>query len=335
MTELPHHDLPPYSEDARDDALFHYTTATGLIGILKSGSMWSTAFYCANDESELAVGEGVLSSLLQSATQELIEANDPRFLVFSQRNVDIFEYARQFERTISGALFFPLCAHITCFYKPANEEDFHHGLLSQWRGYGSDGGYALQFSRKKLNQAINNIERVGSWNYSLLDVYYNAENPLKANVLRHQDAYIQAYMEYLNELAKPLEHHHGGEMRRSMAMLTEMHGPLDAYFAYLIHTKNKHFAEERECRLSHFQIVSKTASQSSNYSHVNYYNRNGLLVPYTSTPNNIFKLLECIEWIIVGPSPRLDARLKSVSQIVRQYGLNINVRPSHIPFTRS
>ena len=35
--EIPGHSLPTYSDAARDDALFHYTTANGLIGIFESG----------------------------------------------------------------------------------------------------------------------------------------------------------------------------------------------------------------------------------------------------------------------------------------------------------
>lgn len=334
MIELPPHTLPRYTEESRDDALFHYTTATGLLGILSSGSMWSTAYHCANDESELVTGKGVLSPLFHLATHELIKTGDPRVSIFARRGVDILEYARQFEQRIIAAALFPLCAYITCFYKPASEEDFHHGLLSQWRGYGSDGGYALQFSRKKLMQAITSANDTDDLNYNLQDMHYSAENPLKAAVLDHKDIFVKAYMEYLDDLAKPLDFNRK-IMRNPIAALLENEGSLEAYLEYLMHTKNKHFSEERECRLSHIQIVSQNASQSTNHRNVGYYNRSGLLVPYTSTPRNSFKLLDCIEWIIVGPSPRIVARMKSVSQMVRQYGLDIDIRPSHIPFSRS
>src|SRR3990172_12611984 len=133
VSEMPAHLLPTYSDAAREEALFHYTNASGLIGILRSGQIWATAYYCANDESELAAGKGVLTPLFRNATYKLIEANDPRVLKFGGRGVDILEYADQFERQITGIALSSLCAYITCFCKPAGEEDFHHGLLSQWK----------------------------------------------------------------------------------------------------------------------------------------------------------------------------------------------------------
>jgi hypothetical protein len=99
---------------------------------------------------------------------------------------------------------------------------------------------------------------------------------------------------------------------------------------YLVHTKNKHFSEEQECRLSVVQL----ASGASGSLPVSYFDRGGLLVPYTQTPRASLNLLDCIEWIVIGPGPRMGSRFKSVTQLVRQHGQDIMVRPSHIPFTR-
>jgi hypothetical protein len=61
MSKFSGRSLPQYTEESRADALFHYTTANGLIGILSKGEIWSTAYYCTNDESELSIGNGVLN----------------------------------------------------------------------------------------------------------------------------------------------------------------------------------------------------------------------------------------------------------------------------------
>ena len=115
MSELPGHSLPTYSEVSREDALFHYTTANGLIGIFDTSEIWGTAYYCANDESEMAAGKGVLSPLFRSMTQKLVEASDPRVLIFRKRGVDILEYANQFEQQIASMALHSICAYITCF----------------------------------------------------------------------------------------------------------------------------------------------------------------------------------------------------------------------------
>lgn len=327
MSEIPDHSLPTYSDASREDALFHYTTANGLIGILGTGEIWGTAYYCANDESELSTGKGVLAPLFRSTTDKMIEANDPRVLTFNRHGSDIREYPEHFEQHIAAMALSSLCAYITCFCKPTSEEDFQHGLLSQWRGYGADGGYALHFSRKKLLAEIERTNKTDGLNYELQDVHYTIENPMKAEVLSHADAFIRAYMGFLDELSEVLDSSRK-TMRSPIAGLPG--GPLEAFLDYLVHTKNKHFGEERECRLSLIQLVSASASCLP----VDYFNRGGLLVPYTKTPRSSFNILDCVEWAVIGPGPRMDARFKSVSQLIRQVGREIKVRPSHIPFTR-
>ena len=330
MTEIPGHTSPPYSEDSRDDALFHYTSADGLIGILQSGEIWSTACYCSNDESELAAGKGILTPEFLRATDTMIQDNDPLVETFCRRGVDIRENARKFEQTIIAHTFHALCAYITCFCIPTGAEDFKHGLLSQWRAYGVDGGYALQFSRKKLLAAIENANKVLKLNYELQDVHYTAENPLRLEVLSHTDSFVRAYREHLEELSAPLDEILNKQsMRNPIASL--VNGPLESLLDYLVQTKSHHFSEERECRLSLIEAVSSEAQILQ----MNHFNRGGLIVPYKKTTRASFRLLDCIEWIIIGPNPRMGTRFKSVTQMVRTAGLAIKVRPSHIPFTRA
>jgi hypothetical protein len=54
MSAITGHFLPKYTEESQEDSLFHYTNANALIGILGTNEIWGTAYYCTNDESELA-----------------------------------------------------------------------------------------------------------------------------------------------------------------------------------------------------------------------------------------------------------------------------------------
>ena len=330
MSKMPGHTSPPYSEDARDDALFHYTSADGLIGILQNKEIWSTAYYCLNDESELAAGKGILTPIFSLATHEMIQDDDPLVQLFGSRGIDIREYARDFEQKIIGHTFHKLCAYITCFCKPAGEEDFKHGLLSQWKGYGVDGGYALQFSRKKLQAAVGDANKAQSLIYQLQDVHYAKENPLKSEVLRHSDSFRQAYKAFLEELGDIEKTARTRSMSSPVASLVGESESLDSLLDYLIHTKNQHYGEERECRLSLVDAVSSEVADLPTH----YFNRGGLIVPYKKTSRKTFPLIGCIEWIIIGPNPRMGTRFRSVTQMVRRAGLPIEVRPSHIPFYR-
>lgn len=327
MMELPGHALPNYSDEARDDALFHYTTANGLIGIFDSDQLWSTAYYCANDEQELSAGSGVLSRLFHKRAHQLRLANDPRAVLFARRGVDIVDYAEGFERRLTALTMSSLVAYITCFCKPSAKEDFLHGLLSQWRGYGTDGGYAIQFSRSRLLDAIKRANSANDSNYDLEDVYYTPENPLRDRVLAHKAAFLDEFERHLDELAKPIDSSRT-TMRNPMFELLK--GPLIPLLDYLTCTKNQHFAEERECRLSHIQ----PAASDPAYRPVKRFGRNGLVVSHTITPKE-FDVLGCIDWIVVGPGPRMAARYKAVCEMVKTSGKNILVRPSHIPFTRA
>jgi hypothetical protein len=326
MNGLPGHTVPTYSEESREDTLFHYTTANGLLGILRNNEIWGTAYYCANDESELSAGKDVLTPIFRSKTHQMIQEADPQVDIFRNRGVDIRDYADKFEQTILSLALHFFCVYITCFCKPSTKEDFLHGLLSQWRGYGIDGGYALQFSRSKLQARVERAYKAEGLSYELKDVYYSPDNPLKDEVLKHSEAFTSAYLNHLDTLVN-LDFHKQ-TMRSPIANLPG--GPLESLLDFLIHTKNGHFSEEKECRMSLLEPVSS----SSGVLPVDYFNRNGLLVPFTRTPSS-FNVLDCVDWIIVGPGPRIGNRFNSVTQMVRKMGLKIKVRPSHIPFSRT
>jgi hypothetical protein len=327
LSPVPNHFLPNYSEASKADALFHYTTAGGLIGILTSGQIWSTAYYCTNDESELATGRGILGPLFFDEVQRLRRTNDRRVAVFAGRGVEIEEYARSFESHIAGSATSRLCTYITCYFRSTSKEDFLDGLLSQWRGYGTDGGYALQFSRSKLNKKIAAFEDDRSFQYDLQDIYYATENPLKSEVLGHSSAYVAAFSAFLDEMAKPWD---APDRFATSSIARLVGGPLESYLGYLAHTKNPHFAEERETRLS----LSQYVPVGEGCQPVSYFNRNGLIIPYVRSPLSGFDVLDCIEWVVVGPGPRLESRFKAVTQLIRQTGRKIEVRASRIPFTR-
>ena len=323
---IPNHLSPPFTEDALKDTLFHYTTGNGVHGILSNNELWSTAYFCMNDEPELSTGRGILASIFRLKTHELIKENAPSVQTIMARGVDILEYPRNFEDQLIGLALNSLCIYLTCFCKPSTEEEFTHGLLSQWRGYGLDCGYALQFSRSKLENWSEKMYRDNELNYDLNDVNYDKENPLKDEVLKHQDAFIQQYLNFLEET---MNFAFSNEARPNpIGNLTG--GPLERLLDYITHTKNIHFREEQECRMSYLDL----SSHKLNMQTVHYFNRNGLIVPYVKTPQDS-GIMNCVEWIIVGPGPRIEARFNSVSHMIKTMGLNIQVRPSHIPYSQT
>jgi hypothetical protein len=324
MPSYPSHFLPSWSEDSASDALFHYTSATGLAGIFKSRSLWCTAYYCANDEQELAAARGVLTGIFREELYRLEREQDARIRTFHRRGVDPFEYAQHFESLLTSLTFGALCAYIACFCKPTGKEDFLHGLLSQWRGYGTDGGYALQFSRQKLEAALRGSQlRM----YELADVHYSPENPLKDQLLNHKQAFLAAFGKHLDEFAEPID---STKSTWTSPLPDLFNGPLESLIDHLVYTKNQHFSEEREVRL----CAMRPARLDSDERKIDFFSRNGLLVPYITIPKEEQNILDCVDWILIGPGPRVESRFKSITTLVAESGKDIKVRAPHIPYTR-
>lgn len=326
FTPFDKHPLPSFSEEALDDALFHYTSSTGLLGILQSGEIWSTSYFCTNDLSELSAGRDLLSPIARQVTEELIRQEDQRVQIFAARGIDIRRYAMDFQNFIVSFTLEVLNVYITCFCKATAKEDFFHGLLSQWRGYGEDGGYAIQFSRSKLKDWLYHISSEHSLVYQLADVHYSPENPLRDKVLKFSKRFEDSFSYHLDYLADILE-----KPSNDFTPLSELPGgPIETLMDYLIYTKSRHFREENECRLS-LIVGADSVAESLKFG---YFSRQGLVVPYVRSPQEGASFLDCIEWILIGPSPRIDTRLKSIKKLIENLDLQIKVRPSHIPYSR-
>lgn len=302
--------LPDYTPE---NSIFHYTSADGLIGIISSGQMWCTATHSTNDESELAFGQGIIAAEFSKVVQTLITNGDSRIETFYSRGVDVTQFADNYAELVINTLFSSIRPYIACFCQAEERETFYNGLLSQWRGYGIDGGYAIQFNKNKLRE--NLIE-----SYSLEDVSYSIDNQFKDKLINSIESFNIRFLTFLDEMLEfnsmipsPLS----GVSKKAIECL----------FEYTIQTKSHHFNEEREVRLSiHDSLISNE---------VKYFSRNGLIVPYKETDKTALDLTSCIEGIIIGPSPRTADRYNSVQQLLQNNGIIAPIRISEIPFTRS
>ncbi len=105
--------------------LHHYTTPAGLLGIVQNRELWMTDVRFMNDSSELDWPLQVIAEALTSVespslgpAREVIEA-------LRRPNAPVFEMFNVYAMSFCG------------------EPD----LLSQWRGYAGDQGFAIEFDR--------------------------------------------------------------------------------------------------------------------------------------------------------------------------------------------
>lgn len=201
------------------DLLFHYTTASGMRGILESSRLWATHYRFLNDASELSYGANLLESLLQ---ERLAEANSElvsEFLSRSLRTSDAFD--GMFD------------CYISCF---CERDD----LLNQWRTYAkSGGGYALGFKTKEIGRRWGQLER--AQDFVLRRVIYDVQE--QRGLLA----------EVLDGAIKVLEAGAGGaSVAEANNVIARFRHFLRVEVAdYLVSFKHPAFAIEKEWRLCH------------------------------------------------------------------------------------
>lgn len=120
--------------------LYHYTDATGLLGIVTSGTVWATHYAYLNDASEFKYAVGVMKDVLTKATADA----DPdswkgRFRQVIAQDNNSSLYSNDWAQDTDEQQF------VACFSEVGDG-------LSQWRGYGkSIGGYSLGFQFSDLH----------------------------------------------------------------------------------------------------------------------------------------------------------------------------------------
>ena len=119
--------------------LYHYTTASGLQGILESNTLWATNAYYVNDSSEVEYGGTVLSEVLKEWEKKTEKTYDRLWALGAVHGLieDYPERRGQRRKRI----------YVTCFCEDGN-------LLSQWRTYGQAGGYAIAFPLDALRTGL-------------------------------------------------------------------------------------------------------------------------------------------------------------------------------------
>ncbi len=333
--------MKPVSEEHEE--LYHYTTAIGLEGILRTQQLWATHMSYLNDAEE-HTGFFVhrLPKLLEipcsEAVAELMKTSGGRKAITSKevggpkRAVEDFkkqmaEYARQVTLDLNEPYVLSFCsgnAHGTP----------NDGLLSQWRGYGTDGGYAVVFETAKLSVALTDYE-VPAFDYqfgNFSDVDYVSAEGLVVTEHWERRAWESSIQKRIKEfLMSP--------SRDKLDLHTEISALSCRY-------KHPGFSEEKEVRVVvmpsndkvravSLKLAEKKGGTVNPRKPVKYRERGGLLIPYVG----LFGESLCgpagklpIRRILVGPHVDREKRAAAVRSILKQYGMSIPVEVSGIPY---
>jgi hypothetical protein len=117
-------------------SLFHYTSQSGLLGILKSNKLWMTDILYLNDSSEFLQTLELVNSELLKHRDSINKKEKPEFDFI----ITFIKYLSDTKRTNNYV-----------FSLSQNGND-----ISQWRGYcPSMGGFSIEFDPDKLITLVN------------------------------------------------------------------------------------------------------------------------------------------------------------------------------------
>lgn len=137
--------------------LYHYTDSSGLLGIIKSRTLWATHVQYLNDSSEFIYARGLMKEVVAEAAEGALPGS-PR----ARLRHTILEDSDQTEDSDESEIFWGEETFVACFSERGDG-------LSQWRGYGkSIGGYSLGFPFEHLRaieEAINRRQAGHTFEY--------------------------------------------------------------------------------------------------------------------------------------------------------------------------
>lgn len=315
--------------------LYHYTTAAGLQGIVESQQLWATDIAYLNDgEEHTGFFDRRLPFLLEApieaALNKLVLTEDGKSVIAESGGIE------ELRKTIANGLNKNLRAQTLKFNNPfvasfcrppSNDPD--DGLLSQWRGYGVDGGYAIVFDTKGIERL--SAEEAKAFNYQFFglgDVHYYdnqaQEMPVYPEILEYEEAVQKAIYKFV--------------LTRDSDSLEPMFDPITALSC---HHKHRGFREESEVRLvaipigdELYELTQKDGDKRPRKD-VHFRANEGVLIPY-------IKLFDTelgdeavnfpIKRIVVGPHPDRIKRQKAIETLLRQNGMKAEVIISGIPY---
>lgn len=343
---------PPAKDHPEHPELFHYTNAAGLAGIIQSQTLWATHYDYLNDSEEIRhFLEGRLPNILRPVIDSLLDE-----LIKQDRNTQsLIDREEGKEKTINRSIEETLAALVKtllsnqegeeplaepyiisfCSTKDKDDRVNEHGLLSQWRGYGRDGGYAIVFDTARLSQLLEKIGK--KWENGLHlffgDIVYSSDPDPKFSDEFDEDLSVikNFYEDSFREKDKPRGQDKVFSALMRCACRYKHWGFKEENEVRIIaipHTRNKEFRED----MSADGIIIREVPQKHSL-------RLGALVPFidlfegiTSVPAEPLP----IERIIVGPTAsdqERQRRIRAVEILLNQYGIEgIKVSASEIPY---
>jgi hypothetical protein len=279
------------------DTLFHYTTAAGLLGILRESKLWATDLRFLNDAQEAVYA---LDAVVDAVRTMENPVRDPGHFAHKYGDPAIETFSR-YQAMVLDELPTPeVGVYVTCFCELGD-------MLSQWRGYGKDHGYALEITTAGLERALEE---------SAIPRYARATGLFKVQYGREAAASIVESA--VQEVAGFNLNHPG----------VKAHHAADVLNSLLAQVKHPGFSEEQEWRLVvGVDILDETRHPIAVGEPTLYRSTPMAIVPYIELPLD----RDSIVSVRVGPGGNVAVRETGVQRLLKNLGCTASVTRSDVP----
>lgn len=272
------------------ETLFHYTTAAGLLGILESSRLWASDLRFLNDSQEAVYARESVIEVVRTMENPELAHGDWRTEIFARYQGFVIDELVKGEFGV----------FVACFCESGD-------LLSQWRAYGQDHGYALEIRVAALENAIANIPS-----------YPPASGLTK---VRYGLGSAVAITDKAREVVANFNLNHPGVKAHYAAL---------AVNALLAQVKHPAFSEEAEWRLVIGLEIFDESRIATGRASTLYRATPMSIVPYIEVPLG----QDAIVSIRVGLGENMEVRAGGVQRLIRTLGVDVEVTRSEVPLRR-
>jgi hypothetical protein len=243
--------------------LFHYTDTKGLLGILNSNCLWATSALYLNDSSEYKYGLNLIKQAVRERSRSTNDDEERSALEF------VWDGLSEVFPTV-------------CIASLTQKGD----LLSQWRAYARNGGFALGLHADNLRNLAHTL------GFYLVRCIYDPEE--------QQDAVQRLVDEFCEVIASP----DGDDW-------AALRGCVTAATRLAVMFKHRSFEEEHEWRLMSLRPIAE----------LDFRPGVSTIVPFTKfcLPSDRNSYLQSI---IVGPTPHPELARHSIETLLRKLGVS-------------
>jgi Protein of unknown function (DUF2971) len=317
--------------------LMHYTSAGGLAGIISSGCLWATDATFLNDAQEIThFFDARLSILVKSEMEKYVHelTSIPKIAREIEIAGDIekvvVDDVKNLVNTLRKATLSINQPYLFSLTGTHNQKIQANGLLSQWRGYGVDGGYSIVFNTTEFESLLKKEESLHHYQHvEWGDVFYyqkaESNQPAKDDVANLEEIVRSGL---------------GVVIRGGTA--DEVDGFYRAITSLSCLYKHWGFEEEHEVRVIVIPVnkdIAKLAFEAGErkpQKTIDSFIRGGMPIPYlklfAAADTNHEKTRLPIKRVIIGPHRDSVIRKHAVERLLASNGYECEVVCSEIPY---